>query len=117
MLAGSWSPLRRAGCGPATLEPASRVGFWAVTNSIFPQMKNPVVQTSLPGLARSLEGLQKMQVSGEAGGRGCLRAHGDVLTLLSPRRGMARWQGGWPLRPGLCGRCKTPRCNRRRLWW
>ncbi|KFP67838.1 Prominin-2, partial [Cariama cristata] len=38
-------------------------------NSIFPQMKNPVVQTSLPGLARSLEGLQKMQRNGTVAGR------------------------------------------------
>lgn len=107
----------RTQCGPATLRLASKVGFWAAANSIFPQMKNPVVQTSIPGLARSLEGLQKMQVSGRAGGGGCLCARGDVLTSLSPHRGTARWRGGWPPRPKPCGRCKTPRCNRRRLWW
>lgn len=59
-------------------------GCWATANSTFPQMKIPVVQTSLPGLARNLEGLQKMQVSGGAGGGGCLPVRGDVLTPLSP---------------------------------
>lgn len=63
-------------------------------------MKNPVVQTSLPGLARNLEGLQKMQVSGGAGGGGSLGAHGDALTPLSPRRGTARWPGGSQRRRG-----------------
>ncbi|NXD04043.1 PROM2 protein, partial [Certhia familiaris] len=37
--------------------------------SVSPQMKNPVVQTSLPGLARNLEGLQKMQRNGTVAGR------------------------------------------------
>ena len=106
---------RAAGLPVAGL--ASRVGFQAAAYPIFPQMKNPVVQTSLPALARSLEGLQKMQVSSRAGSGGCPCARGDVLTPLSPRRGMARWRGGWLPRPRPCGRCKTPRCNHRRLWW
>lgn len=64
--------------------PRTRAGFWASPNSISPQMKNPVVQTSLPGLARNLEGLQKMQVSGGVGGGGAFSAHRDVLTPLCP---------------------------------
>lgn len=62
----------------------TRAGFWAAPNSFSPQMKNSVVQTSLPGLARNLEGLQKMQVSGGVGNGGAFSAHGVVLTLLCP---------------------------------
>ncbi|GAB0200335.1 prominin-2 [Grus japonensis] len=58
---------RAAGLPVAGL--ASRVGFQAAAYPIFPQMKNPVVQTSLPALARSLEGLQKMQRNGTVAGR------------------------------------------------
>ncbi|NXP42106.1 PROM2 protein, partial [Leiothrix lutea] len=49
--------------------PHTRAGFWAALNSISLQMKNPVVQTSLPGLARNLEGLQKMQRNSTVAGR------------------------------------------------
>ncbi|NWU57678.1 PROM2 protein, partial [Dromas ardeola] len=71
--------------GRQDLETFARSGVDEVDYRRFQEeMKNPVVQTSLPGLARSLEGLQKMQVSGRAGGGGCLCAHGDVLTSLSP---------------------------------
>ena len=80
-------------------------------------MKIPVVQTSLPALARSLEGLQKMQVSGMADSSSFPLAHGTALTPLSPCRGMAQWQDGWLPRPKLCGRCRTPRCKLRRRWW
>lgn len=62
----------------------TRAGFWAVPDSVSLQMKNPVVQTSLPSLARNLEGLQKMQVSGGVGSGGAFSAHGVVLTLLWP---------------------------------
>lgn len=71
-----WTPLQDV--------PHTGAGFWAAPDSISWQMKNPVVQTSLPGLARNLEGLQKMQVSGGAGGGGALGAHGDALTPLCP---------------------------------
>ncbi|NXV23480.1 PROM2 protein, partial [Cepphus grylle] len=71
--------------GRQDLETFARSGVDEVDYRRFQEeMKNPVVQTSLPGLARSLEGLQKMQVSGRAGGGGCLCARGDVLTSLSP---------------------------------
>ncbi|NXJ98059.1 PROM2 protein, partial [Corythaixoides concolor] len=71
--------------GRQDLETFARSGVDEVDYGRFQEeMKKPVVQTSLPGLARSLEGLQKMQVSGGAGGGGCLRAHGSVLTPLSP---------------------------------
>lgn len=71
-------------CTPLQDVPHTGAGFWAAPDSISPQMKNPVVQTSLPGLARNLEGLQKMQVRGGAGGWGALGAHGDALTPLCP---------------------------------
>ncbi|NWU72879.1 PROM2 protein, partial [Pterocles burchelli] len=71
--------------GRQDLETFARSGVDEVDYGRFQEeMKNPVVQTSLPALARSLEGLQKMQVSSGTGGGGCLRACGDVLTLLSP---------------------------------
>uniref|UniRef100_A0A8B9GJF3 Prominin 2 n=1 Tax=Amazona collaria TaxID=241587 RepID=A0A8B9GJF3_9PSIT len=67
--------------GRQDLETFARSG---VDESIFPQMRKPVVQTSLPALARSLEGLQKMQVSDGEGIRSCLQAHRDILTPLCP---------------------------------
>lgn len=94
-------------------------GFWAAPDSVSPQLKNPVVQTSLPGLARSLEGLQKMQVSGGAGRGGSWSPRGPQgrADPAVPRRGTARWPGGSQPRRGRCGTCRTPRCRRRRLWW
>lgn len=80
----SWSLLQWAGCSPTMPGPASGVGIASGTRSISPQMRKPVVQTSLPGLARSLEGLQKMQVSDGEGIRSCLQAHRDILTPLYP---------------------------------
>uniref|UniRef100_A0A8B9EN54 Prominin 2 n=1 Tax=Anser cygnoides TaxID=8845 RepID=A0A8B9EN54_ANSCY len=54
--------------GRQDLETFARSGVDEVDYGRFQEeMKIPVVQTSLPGLARSLEGLQKMQVSGRAG--------------------------------------------------
>uniref|UniRef100_A0A8C3X940 Prominin 2 n=1 Tax=Cyanoderma ruficeps TaxID=181631 RepID=A0A8C3X940_9PASS len=51
--------------GRQDLETFARSGVDEVDYGRFQEeMKNPVVQTSLPGLARNLEGLQKMQVSG-----------------------------------------------------
>uniref|UniRef100_A0A8B9MVC7 Prominin 2 n=1 Tax=Accipiter nisus TaxID=211598 RepID=A0A8B9MVC7_9AVES len=60
--------------GRQDLETFARSGMDEVDYGRFQEeMKNPVVQTSLPGLARSLEGLQKMQVSS-----------GGVMGLLHP---------------------------------
>uniref|UniRef100_A0A8C3UQX4 Prominin 2 n=1 Tax=Catharus ustulatus TaxID=91951 RepID=A0A8C3UQX4_CATUS len=71
--------------GRQDLETFARSGVDEVDYGRFQEeMKNPVVQTSLPGLARNLEGLQKMQVRGGAGGGGALGAHGDALTPLCP---------------------------------
>ncbi|KAL2296263.1 hypothetical protein Nmel_018563 [Mimus melanotis] len=71
--------------GRQDLETFARSGVDEVDYGRFQEeMKNPVVQTSLPGLARNLEGLQKMQVSGGAGGGGAPGAHGDALTPLRP---------------------------------
>ncbi|NWT07155.1 PROM2 protein, partial [Mionectes macconnelli] len=57
--------------GRQDLETFARSGLDEVDYGRFQEeMKNPVVQTSLPGLARNLEGLQKMQVSGRVGGGG-----------------------------------------------
>ncbi|NWH58148.1 PROM2 protein, partial [Geococcyx californianus] len=51
--------------GRQDLETFARSGVDEVDYGRFQEeMKNPVVQTSLPGLARSLEGLQKMQRNG-----------------------------------------------------
>ncbi|NXG18524.1 PROM2 protein, partial [Grallaria varia] len=51
--------------GRQDLETFARSGLDQVDYGRFQEeMKNPVVQTSLPGLARNLEGLQKMQVGG-----------------------------------------------------
>ncbi|NXH85132.1 PROM2 protein, partial [Edolisoma coerulescens] len=51
--------------GRQDLETFARSGVDEVDYGRFQEeMKNPVVQTSLPGLARNLEGLQKMQVRG-----------------------------------------------------
>uniref|UniRef100_A0A663E8C6 Prominin 2 n=1 Tax=Aquila chrysaetos chrysaetos TaxID=223781 RepID=A0A663E8C6_AQUCH len=67
--------------GRQDLETFARSGMDEVDYGRFQEeMKNPVVQTSLPGLARSLEGLQKMQVSGGAGVMGLLQpSHLPVL--------------------------------------
>ncbi|NXB70017.1 PROM2 protein, partial [Donacobius atricapilla] len=63
--------------GRQDLETFARSGVDEVDYGRFQEeMKNPVVQTSLPGLARNLEGLQKMQVSGGAGARGVFSAQG-----------------------------------------
>uniref|UniRef100_A0A8C8B242 Prominin 2 n=1 Tax=Otus sunia TaxID=257818 RepID=A0A8C8B242_9STRI len=54
--------------GRQDLETFARSGVDEVDYRRFQEeMKNPVVQTSLSGLARSLEGLQKMQVSSRVG--------------------------------------------------
>uniref|UniRef100_A0A8B9I6N9 Prominin 2 n=1 Tax=Anser brachyrhynchus TaxID=132585 RepID=A0A8B9I6N9_9AVES len=76
MLTGRWSP-----------------HWWACCGQPNRGMKIPVVQTSLPGLARSLEGLQKMQVSGRAGSRGYLHAQRAVLIPLFPAE---EWHSGAP---------------------
>ncbi|XP_010002244.1 PREDICTED: prominin-2 [Chaetura pelagica] len=56
--------------GRQDLETFARSGVDEVDYGRFQEeMKNPVVQTSLPGLARSLEGLQKMQRNGTVAGR------------------------------------------------
>ncbi|XP_072702219.1 prominin-2 [Ciconia boyciana] len=56
--------------GRQDLETFARSGMDEVDYGRFQEeMKNPVVQTSLPGLARSLEGLQKMQRNGTVAGR------------------------------------------------
>ncbi|NWR79722.1 PROM2 protein, partial [Centropus unirufus] len=55
--------------GRQDLETFARSGVDEVDYGRFQEeMKNPVVQTSLPGLARSLEGLQKMQRNGTVAG-------------------------------------------------
>ncbi|KAM4883433.1 prominin-2 [Sylvia borin] len=73
--------------GRQDLEAFARSGVDEVDYGRFQEeMKNPVVQTSLPGLARNLEGLQKMQVSGGAGSGGGPSAHGAVLTPCAPQR-------------------------------
>ncbi|NWS77667.1 PROM2 protein, partial [Crotophaga sulcirostris] len=56
--------------GRQDLETFARSGVDEVDYGRFQEeMKNPVVQTSLPGLARSLEGLQKMQRNTTVAGR------------------------------------------------
>ncbi|XP_047909951.2 prominin-2 [Anser cygnoides] len=56
--------------GRQDLETFARSGVDEVDYGRFQEeMKIPVVQTSLPGLARSLEGLQKMQRNGTVAGR------------------------------------------------
>ncbi|NXL65089.1 PROM2 protein, partial [Chordeiles acutipennis] len=56
--------------GRQDLETFARSGMDEVDYRRFQEeMKNPVVQTSLPGLARSLEGLQKMQRNVTVAGR------------------------------------------------
>ncbi|NWX48068.1 PROM2 protein, partial [Steatornis caripensis] len=56
--------------GRQDLETFARSGMDEVDYGRFEEeMKNPVVQTSLPGLARNLEGLQKMQRNGTVAGR------------------------------------------------
>ncbi|XP_040394481.1 prominin-2 isoform X2 [Cygnus olor] len=56
--------------GRQDLETFARSGVDEVDYRRFQEeMKIPVVQTSLPGLARSLEGLQKMQRNGTVAGR------------------------------------------------
>ncbi|NXD84008.1 PROM2 protein, partial [Halcyon senegalensis] len=56
--------------GRQDLETFARSGMDEVDYGRFQEeMKNPVVQTSLPGLARNLEGLQKMQRNGTVAGR------------------------------------------------
>ncbi|NWY21895.1 PROM2 protein, partial [Aphelocoma coerulescens] len=56
--------------GRQDLETFARSGVDEVDYGRFQEeMKNPVVQTSLPGLARNLEGLQKMQRNGTVAGR------------------------------------------------
>uniref|UniRef100_A0A8D0KT04 Prominin 2 n=1 Tax=Strix occidentalis caurina TaxID=311401 RepID=A0A8D0KT04_STROC len=91
--------------------------FWSTTNSIFPQMKNPVVQTSLSGLARSLEALQKMQVSSRLVGVGlelCWEARHlpSMLPSLCPGDRLLHEEGAAVLRtvPELGradGRCSS----------
>ncbi|NXS05982.1 PROM2 protein, partial [Oxylabes madagascariensis] len=73
--------------GRQDLETFARSGMDEVDYGRFQEeMKNPVVQTSLPSLARNLEGLQKMQVSGGAGGRGAFRAQGPCSPRRAPQR-------------------------------
>ncbi|NWT32373.1 PROM2 protein, partial [Cardinalis cardinalis] len=56
--------------GRQDLETFARSGLDEVDYGRFQEeMKSPVVQTSLPGLARSLEGLQKMQRNGTVAAR------------------------------------------------
>ncbi|XP_039943650.1 prominin-2 [Hirundo rustica] len=56
--------------GRQDLETFARSGLDEVDYGRFQEeMKNPVVQTSLPGLARNLEGLQKMQRNSTVAGR------------------------------------------------
>ncbi|NWV88609.1 PROM2 protein, partial [Machaerirhynchus nigripectus] len=56
--------------GRQDLETFARSGADEVDYGRFQEeMKNPVVQTSLPGLARNLEGLQKMQRNSTVAGR------------------------------------------------
>ncbi|NXC92382.1 PROM2 protein, partial [Cercotrichas coryphoeus] len=56
--------------GRQDLETFARSGVDEVDYGSFQEeMKNPVVQTSLPGLARNLEGLQKMQRNSTVAGR------------------------------------------------
>ncbi|XP_016159133.1 PREDICTED: prominin-2 [Ficedula albicollis] len=56
--------------GRQDLENFARSGVDEVDYGRFQEeMKNPVVQTSLPGLARNLEGLQKMQRNSTVAGR------------------------------------------------
>ncbi|XP_050838732.1 prominin-2 isoform X2 [Serinus canaria] len=56
--------------GRQDLETLARSGVDEVDYGRFQEeMKNPVVQTSLPGLARNLEGLQKMQRNSTVAGR------------------------------------------------
>ncbi|NXH23757.1 PROM2 protein, partial [Myiagra hebetior] len=56
--------------GRQDLETFARSGLDEVDYRRFQEeMKNPVVQTSLPGLARNLEGLQKMQRNSTVAGR------------------------------------------------
>ncbi|XP_063276751.1 prominin-2 isoform X1 [Prinia subflava] len=56
--------------GRQDLETFARSGVDEVDYGRFQEeMKNPVVQTSLPGLARNLEGLQKMQRNSTVAGR------------------------------------------------
>ncbi|NXO01617.1 PROM2 protein, partial [Rhinopomastus cyanomelas] len=56
--------------GRQDLETFARSGLDEVDYGRFQdEMRNPVVRTSLPGLARSLEGLQKMQRNGTVAGR------------------------------------------------
>ncbi|NWZ87185.1 PROM2 protein, partial [Poecile atricapillus] len=73
--------------GRQDLESFARSGLDEVDYERFQEeMKNPVVQSSLPGLARNLEGLQKMQVSGGASGGGAPGGPGAVLSPLCPQR-------------------------------
>ncbi|NXX75746.1 PROM2 protein, partial [Urocolius indicus] len=73
--------------GRQDLDTFARSGVDEVDYGSFQEeMKKPVVQTSLPGLARSLERLQKMQVGVRMGRKGCLGAQGHVLTPLCPLR-------------------------------
>uniref|UniRef100_A0A8C2TJ05 Prominin 2 n=1 Tax=Coturnix japonica TaxID=93934 RepID=A0A8C2TJ05_COTJA len=69
--------------GRNDLQTFARSGVDEVDYSRF-QEEIPVVQTSLPALARSLDGLQKMQVSGMEDSSSCPCAHRAVLTPLSP---------------------------------
>lgn len=95
---------------PGELDPAGgcagdrvlgRAGFWAAPKLRFPRkMKKPVVQTSLPGLARNLEGLQKMQVSAGTGGGAALGVAGGVLTPPGPAE---EQHGGLQARRGGSG--------------
>uniref|UniRef100_A0A674GX38 Prominin-2-like n=1 Tax=Taeniopygia guttata TaxID=59729 RepID=A0A674GX38_TAEGU len=56
--------------GRQDLETFARSGLDELDYGRFQEeLQNPVVQTSLPGLARSLEGLQKMQRNGTVAGR------------------------------------------------
>ncbi|NWV34897.1 PROM2 protein, partial [Grantiella picta] len=73
--------------GRQDLETFARSGVDEVDYGRFQEeMKIPVVQTSLPGLARNLEGLQKMQVSGGAGGRGPSVPTGTSSPRCPPQR-------------------------------
>uniref|UniRef100_A0A672U151 Prominin 2 n=1 Tax=Strigops habroptila TaxID=2489341 RepID=A0A672U151_STRHB len=79
------------GLGRQDLETFARSGVDEVDYGRFQEeMRKPVVQTSLPGLARSLEGLQKMQVSGGEGIRNrLLHQEGAAVLHTVPELGRA----------------------------
>ncbi|OPJ86894.1 prominin-2 [Patagioenas fasciata monilis] len=75
--------------GRQDLETFARSGVDEVDYGRFQEeMKNPVVQTSLPALARSLEGLQKMQRNSTVAGR--LAA--EARALWQMQNSTVQWQ-------------------------